>query len=444
MTIVTDEQSHTLTAIPNTEHQATPVINDENPFIITENAETTTPTAGAHINNFPELDNTMPNDMPPAGANDNDIDNILLELDNEIAENTANLNLEDINIPADQNQDEIQNTTHTAGHASINFTPTPTEGFPEVQDGTPRRVLVNISGRQSREWLETEGYNAFIQVAGMNACNYDTPNTVARLKVALTGAVGIRDPLIATPTALTDPNSYKPQSFFLRNIPEFLHRRLLHQRVWSTPDIAFIAYPTTFKFPRYIGTYRGFTTGDQYEIKKVFIKHLRSDRVAAMIDQLRSSHRTLSEVPLRVARDAIVRSMEIKVFHITEVEPYSNNHVSTPVVNLYISSPTTDTVTWMEWQSFLRNIVFTSSFNGNTTVMDMWKCGKCHSDDHPSGVCPFPNVEGWLTNLGGPTNNNANNQTPRGGYNGNRGGGGRGFRGRGMPRSGTRYRGHGY
>ncbi|KAK7687255.1 hypothetical protein QCA50_009760 [Cerrena zonata] len=161
-----------------------------------------------------------------------------------------------------------------------------------------------------------------------------------------------------------------------------------------------------------------------------------------MIDQFRTSHHTLSEVPLRVARDAIVRSMEIKVFHITEIDSSNDNHLSTPVANLYIGSPTTDIVIWMEWQSFLRSVIFTSSFHGNGTVMDMWKCGKCHSDDHPSGVCPFPNVEGWLTNLGGPSNNT--NQNPRGGYNGNRGGGGRGFRGRGTPRGGTRYRGHGY
>ncbi|KAK7687254.1 hypothetical protein QCA50_009759 [Cerrena zonata] len=259
--IATDEQLHSLTANPDAGQVAVVTTNEENPFLVNTTVEATS-LGHNEPNNFPVLDDNMPDDAPLAGANDNIIDNILLDLDNEIAENAATLNLDDIQIPAGQDQDEIHITTQTTGFTNVPFTPTPVGGFPDAQDGKPRRILENVQGRQGREWLETKGYNAFIQVAGTNACNYETPNTVAKLKAALIGAVGIRDPLIATPTDPTDPQSYKPRTFFLREIPEFLHRRLLHQRVWSTPEIAFFAYPTTFKFPRFIGTYRGFTTGD--------------------------------------------------------------------------------------------------------------------------------------------------------------------------------------
>lgn len=449
----TNEQLLTLTVPPVVETQPATTDGahyDDNPFLVSETCASSTTTSNtaaktSEINCNLDLDDDIAITDVLAIANNTNLTDTLLKSTPEADANVTDIALEDLPLTLNQANIGAHNVTEAPTNELISapFTPTPKGGWKRVKDGKPRRLLENMSSSQIEEWLKTLGFNVLIQVFGTNACNKDTPETVAKLKAALTATLGIVDPQISTPTPPLDDSRYKPRAFLLRNLSEPIQKRMIEQYVWSTSTIAFFVYPLTFKFPTFIGTYQGFTTSDPYEVKAVFLKHLKTDRVTAMIDHYRSTHHKLSGILLSAARDAILRTVEVKVYHITEPEA----HYTIPVANLYIGSPTNDIFKWLEWQAFLRNITFSSNLQGNGTVMDLWKCGGCHSDDHPSGVCPYPETEDWLTTQSKPASRT--NKTPQGGYGRQRGGydgsrGGRGYRGRGQPRGGPRYKGYGY
>ena len=303
-------------------------------------------------------------------------------------------------------------------------------------------VLRNMEPLQRRDWLKQKGFYLFAQVYGTNACNEETPQVVALLKTALQDFVGLIDAQIATPNPPSDPHSFRPRTFLIRNLTKSIYDRLADRRVWCDERIAIFIYRPEFTIPRFMGSFKGFTTGDLLTIKQVFTAHLRSTRVLAVIDQLRTSHPSLNNMPLDEAVNSIIDSLEVKVMYL-QTEP--NGKTTVPIANMYIDSPTANPKKWESWQSFLRNLLYTSPLHGTGTVMELWKCGKCSADDHPSGVCPFPRLPGWLYQpYQQANNNNTSNQTTRGGYRGRYRGRGNGMRGRGNPRTNQYFGGHGY
>ena len=298
--------------------------------------------------------------------------------------------------------------------ASLNLMPPPKGGYPKPQHGQLMSIVRNMEPVQRRDWLTQIGYYLFLQIYGTNTLNDETPQLVAKLKTALSDFVGLIDAQIATPNPPLDPHSYRPRTFLLRNLPQSIYQKLLDRGVWCNDDIAIFVHPPVFTIPRHIGSFKGFTTGEIDVIKQVFVTHLRSTRVQAVVDQLRISHPTLNDVSLEEAMDIIINSIDVKVMFL-QTEPYSKAEV--PIANLYVDSPTSNPKKWESWQRFLRNICFTTTLHGAGTVMDLWRCGKCSADDHPSGVCPFPRLPGWRYFPNQQNNqNNTANQNTRGGF----------------------------
>ena len=83
-----------------------------------------------------------------------------------------------------------------------------------------------------------------------------------------------------------------------------------------------------------------------------------------------------------------------------------------PVWNVYIFPPTRDHHALREWKDFIQRITFVTNSNGAGKTTRIFCCTVCRSEDHPGGMCPYPNQEGWiaLTPTHSPTLENILNQ----------------------------------
>lgn len=69
---------------------------------------------------------------------------------------------------------------------------------------------------------------------------------------------------------------------------------------------------------------------------------------------------------------------------------------SAPVVNMFF--PTIGQVAGKQWEQILdavRDIKYQSSLFGTGTYGRGFRCIGCHGMDHPAGMCPYRNLDGW-------------------------------------------------
>ena len=263
---------------------------------------------------------------------------------------------------------------------------------PPVHRGKPYGLLENMRSEQMAEWWDLREGSLIIQVFGTNACNQDTSYVLSYLIEALKTVVGIASPDIATPNAPTDRRHFRPSSFLLKHPAKDAYNKLVQQFVWSTTPIAFFVYEMIFTIPRFIGSFQGFTTVNTDIIVNAFKLHLNTEHTRKVINNLRAENPKLAHLPLDHVMTALLDSIEVHVFFIEE-----RDRPRIPVANLYMDSPTAKADQWTLWQGYLRDIEYTTQLHGCGVKRELWKCSGCHGDDHPRGLCPFPQLSGWMT-----------------------------------------------
>ena len=78
---------------------------------------------------------------------------------------------------------------------------------------------------------------------------------------------------------------------------------------------------------------------------------------------------------------------------------------SHPAWNIYIFPPTTEQTALREWREIIRRTTFITDTNEAGHSARLFNCSVCRSEDHPTGMCPYPTQRGWTAP--GPANSPA-------------------------------------
>ena len=90
--------------------------------------------------------------------------------------------------------------------------------------------------------------------------------------------------------------------------------------------------------------------------------------------------------------DNLLASMSILRLDIKETGSTLHPHF-----NVYAGSTTfsSDKV-WTKLRAYLFTAAYVSAIQGCATLENIpFHCSSCHGVDHPRGLCPFPNLQGW-------------------------------------------------
>ncbi|KAF8125777.1 hypothetical protein EV363DRAFT_1453586 [Boletus edulis] len=212
------------------------------------------------------------------------------------------------------------------------------------------------------------------------------------------------DAKIAPPPLAQDAQS-APIAFLIYDISETTRDILLQTRIWATPKLTFEVFPFAPTFPTLLFPLDGFVTRDTTQVKYTVPNHWYADKVydnyIAIItqdpdypadlppqDQLEWMSNTYAR---------ITDSLEINLLDIRRC-----GNVPAPRHNVFATLPTTNPKTWHDLRTLLENIVYTDPLHGTGKKGPIRQCQICHCVTHPRGLCPFPNIDGWL----GPKINN--------------------------------------
>ncbi|KAH9912452.1 uncharacterized protein B0H18DRAFT_961039 [Fomitopsis serialis] len=303
----------------------------------------------------------------------------------------------------------------------LTTTRAPENGWPRIQGVGFDLVYANVLASQADEWRRARDYHVYIHFPGRGAHD--------------------RAYRRCPPTS---PNS-NPIYYRVGNLTVGQRDRLLREGWVSSRDGTFGVVSSEPSPPTFMGTFRHpLRLGETSEegMANAFKKGMRSEEMRQyLLTTLNSDIFAGGRWRRLTAQDAyelIISSITVKKILLRN----TRDEEEEPFAFLYMESPTSDPIEWLNFRNRVRTFTFGGLLAGPPELVTRsFYCMYCHSVDHPTHACTIPSTPGWH----GPSlddvremlaaDRRAQGQDQRGGGRGGRGGrGSRGGRGRGNGR----------
>ncbi|KAI5985831.1 hypothetical protein EDD15DRAFT_2139599, partial [Pisolithus albus] len=278
---------------------------------------------------------------------------------------------------------------------TLEITPRPPCGFPEPQLGDS--ITRGLDKLLSSAWLSKPGPKAWIR-PWRAKLEPDAEATYTKLRNLIQWVVGQEASaslVISTPQvddSFTMERHPPPWHFLVSGLSKDATDFLVGLKVISTPECTAFTLPFTQPVPTYLCTVENFTLPDSPAsnaiVAGVVIKALRS------YDLFTEYFR--GEDPNPDVLATFLNSIYVTSLHIaisaTRKQTLWNVYCSRPPSFLTFDK-------YFTWQCLIRTARFSSEDYGMGVAFigeKQFKCLGCKSLDHPTGLCPFPTIPGWL------------------------------------------------
>ena len=279
--------------------------------------------------------------------------------------------------------------------SSIQLSPLPVGNTYVFPDGiTTRRLLANVDRASQEAWSSYEG-NAIYVLVPHSKVGADIVPKANKVKSALRTLFNCPKVIVGVPgyvnNGWTDARPLYP--LFVAGISKKQKRILIDRICWNTPGITFFAVPTEPFVTAFVMTLGGLTLEadpeDEIIVAHIVKHHLKlSGKVRGFI----AKHNDLFDGDYSVTDilNEILHSVEARALEITVDDAQAT------VFNVYMCSPTSDPTNHEAWIRLLKNISYVSHHGNLTPRKPEFNCASCYALDHPTGLCPYPELPGWF------------------------------------------------
>jgi len=171
--------------------------------------------------------------------------------------------------------------------------------------------------------------------------------------------------------------------------------RLATQYCLASKFLGLLIFKAGIQAPSFLGSVQGLTIEDEDDHNSVL--HLVAETylhgpVGTIIHEI-SSHNPNEQPPA---------SDEERVFTILQtltgckIEMNTSTGSKCVNFNLYMHSPTNDDNDWACLLESVNKTIYRHPLLGSSYHGPQWSCNVCHSVDHPTGLCLFPLIPGWI------------------------------------------------
>ncbi|KAH9856128.1 hypothetical protein C2E23DRAFT_857167 [Lenzites betulinus] len=282
-------------------------------------------------------------------------------------------------------------TPATPGVDGYGFTPEPAGGFPTVHHAHPEGLIEDLAmSRVDEAWKQPEGVVLFVQVA--NIGHPDVPlrkpmhDEIYELIKHVTDETAFV-PIAPQPEWTQPPRRPgTPKTWIVVGLSRRAATDLVRLGVLSCVWITLFFYERKLVVPRYLFTLTGYTTNHDNDIVESIRGAFMDDPIFSTIADLVQGHPTLQYLAPQEAAMRVASSVEVRV------DQLGNGNMQAAV---FCDSPTGSGQAWTIWRSNLMKIPFQSRYNPTAVAKRIELCAGCHSADHVTHKCPFPNIQGW-------------------------------------------------
>jgi hypothetical protein len=281
---------------------------------------------------------------------------------------------------------------------TTSFLSPPDNGFKTITGWDTSKVFTGVSPLIRARWDQSTATKLFVYPFNAGA-ESDTAATALLLKRAISNifdSENLLDIKVGEPMKTPERGLNKgPWLYIVAHLSEPRAMLLTAQQVWITPTISFIAIPYLPNVSTFAFSLQNFTFPNN---------ELGRQEVQAIVAYTISASKKIDNF-IRITRDAAPPALtpsqvkeriidSIQVVGLDYANP-GNTGTFTTIWNVYLSSPTNNPTYHEEWISILLENEYTGEFEGQGIPYLPLPCSVCKSNDHTTGVCPFPQLPGW-------------------------------------------------
>jgi hypothetical protein len=299
---------------------------------------------------------------------------------------------------AEAKEQSLDSKPPTIAAATVQYTPKPEGGFPAVYGRNATHTFDNIDLVQITDWMNLPGPHVFVQPLAHGF--YPPPiaqEIVGALQSTVKDIFTCENVKVTAPMASSAPTNldHAPFTYMMRNITTDIAKALVSQRCWATEKIGFLVYTTDPITLQYLGAVEGLNATDKEDvaqIRELIARTLYEMDTGLIIAEISASDPALSKLEAHQWAAEVIKTLRINMINIR-----AQGGLLWPIANMYIDCPCESDEDWSRLVDAVAQTKFKHSLLGTGTIHCGWTCTICHGVDHPSGLCPFPTVPGWIS-----------------------------------------------
>jgi hypothetical protein len=281
------------------------------------------------------------------------------------------------------------------------LTQIPSRGYPPIYDDPTIRILTNLNSMQHAIWSEPNVlhiimYNGECILDG-NASDIAIA-VEALLSTAHAGAAHAR---VYTPTVVANgkiDSNRSPYILAVKGIPAEVGATLTQWRIFSNPNATFRILPPPSYTPTHIflGAIANLraadNAGDRTACANFIRRTLTNDQVTRSF--ITANANLPARLPPATRYNNLVNSVRVSHIGIRAKLDTDTSRLR-PIWRVYVASPSDDIAVITELIRLFRRLIFFDTELSTGKIIDNFSCKGCKAVDHPSGLCPFPDIPGW-------------------------------------------------
>lgn len=277
----------------------------------------------------------------------------------------------------------------------------PSTGFPLVYGIYGSTMTKNLHPGTFNTWahLIDEGRTLLVMLWEAGHSAYDA-TALLNIQTTIEDIGNCSGVVVAPPVAAVEGNSRYDYPWFAlaTNVPPKLQEALIQRRCISTEKVTFFAFPPGPPVLSYVGVVENlaYRASDVEAAARAVATVITSnERVKNFVQE---THDNVDEgkPPLECLAESVT---------LTTCELGTRAGGTETVFKLFMRSPSQIANKHDEWLSLLSNVEIVLPLRPTARILP-WKlhCRGCKSYEHPSGLCPFPLVNGWFARVSSKLN----------------------------------------
>jgi hypothetical protein len=316
--------------------------------------------------------------------------------------------------PATTNAQFAVNGVHTQPNGLCR-TVAPTGGFPVPQLG--ESVWRNLPAKTKQQWHGKPGPKLWVRLYCTRYTD-DLSAEATHIREVIKCIVNAPNVLVSTPIAKVHPSGpfSAPWHFLVSGMMQNTTDCLVGLQMVATDAAIIFTLPFNKPLPLYIGTLKGYLLDISPKESTIVADAIQATLIASpKIGAFAHARLSASDAG---AVAAAYRSICVHGFKVKKSDTELHN-----MWNVYCDCPPQMSFdACLQWVKLIKNFMFPTEDHGVGTMCNVtdrgtdqqFLCLGCKSADHPTGLCPFPSLPGWIgpAHTSEDQSHHANDDTP--------------------------------
>ena len=188
------------------------------------------------------------------------------------------------------------------------------------------------------------------------------------------------------------PSERLPFTFLIHSLSQVHYHILTQQTVWASQNITFRVITPEMNCPSFLFAIKGLRTNSSELVEKCVRDTWEDDTTTEFIQNgvaaMKENERDNAHLSIQSFKESLwIETLETKGQGGVQ-KPTFNVHANGHLIN--------DSNAWSNIRTHLASrSYYSSKFGHRQNLIAPNHCGLCHGVDHPRGLCPFPEIEGW-------------------------------------------------